>query len=342
MAFLRRCKTNNSTVWRIYYRIGEKQKTKTIGKVDKKTAEKCFQEFCNIQAKRDFSITETKRIDIRSFFKLYLELTKSEKAPSTVEREVFVINHFLKFIGDVFLNQICYIDVVDYRQNRLNHVSDTTVNIEIRHLKAIFNTAKRLGYLTDNPFIKVKPLKIAETGFPKFFEVEDIGIIRKAFKDDEFEHLIEFYILTGSRLQEPLSLTWDDVDFRRERIIIKGENTKAKRNRIIDFKDDDKLKKLLGNIPKRSDNRLFGLPNVEKQWSRFWVGEKIRKIFGELGYPWASCKTFRHSFISHLVMSGVPLITVQELVGHANFSTTLKYSHLAQAHKGAMIKKRPY
>ncbi|MCP4682028.1 MAG: site-specific integrase, partial [Desulfobacterales bacterium] len=215
-------------------------------------------------------------------------------------------------------------------------------NIEIRHLKAIFNTAVKLGYLKSSPFNKIKHLKVPESDFPKFFEVEDINRIRDAFKNDSFKHLIEFYILTGARLREPLSLTWDDVDLRREQVTIRGKNTKAKRNRIISFQDDAKLRKLIYSLPQREDGLLFGPPDNNKQWNPRWIQEKTKMVLDGLGYTWATIKTFRHTYISHLVMAGVPLVTVQELVGHQTYITTLNYSHLAPEHKTKMIKKRPY
>ena len=42
-----------------------------------------------------------------------------------------------------------------------------------------------------------------------------------------------------------------------------------------------------------------------------------------------SLHTLRHTFISHLVMQGVPLRTVQVIAGHAHFTTTERYAHLA-------------
>ena len=40
----------------------------------------------------------------------------------------------------------------------------------------------------------------------------------------------------------------------------------------------------------------------------------------------------RHTFASRLVMAGVPLRTVQVLMGHKRIETTLRYSHLGEAH----------
>jgi site-specific recombinase XerD len=45
-----------------------------------------------------------------------------------------------------------------------------------------------------------------------------------------------------------------------------------------------------------------------------------------------SLHTLRHTYISHLVMAGVPLRTVQKLAGHSTVAVTERYSHLAPGH----------
>ena len=189
----------------------------------------------------------------------------------------------------------------------------------------------------DTPFKQVSPLRTPESDLQRFFELEEIAKVRDIFKEHPLKNLVEFFLLTGTRRKEVLIISWNDVGFRRKIIKIPSIYTKGKKHRLISFIFDEKLETLMNGLTKRSHNMLFGKEDDAKR-----VGKRISKTLTKNGFPWATCHTFRHIYISHLSMGGVPLPTIKEMVGHASIETTLKYAHLAQSHLDNMIKKRPY
>jgi len=49
--------------------------------------------------------------------------------------------------------------------------------------------------------------------------------------------------------------------------------------------------------------------------------------------------TFRHTFTSYLVMSGVDIVTVKELMGHTGIAMTMRYAHPIPSHKAAAVNR---
>lgn len=70
--------------------------------------------------------------------------------------------------------------------------------------------------------------------------------------------------------------------------------------------------------------------NMSKSW------ESLLKVANIENFTWHD---MRHDYASQLVMSGVDLNTVRELLGHADLKMTLRYAHLAPAHKRLAVEK---
>ncbi len=197
-----------------------------------------------------------------------------------------------------------------------------------------------------NPLDNIRYIRVPQSEYPRYLSLEEIQRVKAAFKNTGFAQLVNFYLVTGTRLGEALSLTWDDVSFKRNQVIIKGINSKGKRNRVIPLKFSSGLKEMLKSMKKRDDGKVFGpfdkngkeLP----QWREWWVGRFISRTLTEIGLPWATCHTFRHTYGSHLCMAQIPILTLQKLLGHAQIETTMIYSHLAAEHKDEMMGRLPY
>ena len=78
--------------------------------------------------------------------------------------------------------------------------------------------------------------------------------------------------------------------------------------------------------PDRVTDRLF-VGRLGKGLSRKGIWKRFKEITARAGVE-AKVHTLRHSFATHLLQGGADLRTVQELLGHADISTTQVYTHL--------------
>lgn len=181
---------------------------------------------------------------------------------------------------------------------------------------------------------------------------ESSGKIRWLLEDEEErltaailknwpEYLPSFQIAlhTGLRQSEQFGLEWADVDFARRKIFIgrtkTGYNREVPLNKtcLAAFEElravrpPGMLWVFLSARYKKSPQRLL----TPGQW--FPDACEAAKVHN---FTWHS---LRHTFVSRLVMAGVPLPAVQQLAGHKSIVMTARYSHLARAHLAGAVEK---
>jgi site-specific recombinase XerD len=67
--------------------------------------------------------------------------------------------------------------------------------------------------------------------------------------------------------------------------------------------------------------------------------EDIKKLTKALGIKNANIHTFRHTFASYMIMNGFDIVTVKELLGYSDITTTMRYAHLMPNHKMWAVNK---
>lgn len=183
----------------------------------------------------------------------------------------------------------------------------------------------------------------------------------------------------GLRLQECLELRVKDIDFDRREITVRRGKGQKDRRVMLPEAVCESLAHHLASVKRLHDkdlavglgrvvlpdalNRKFPSAPTEWRWqfvfpaaricrdpqfgppSRFHLHESViqRAVTAaarEAGVTArVTCHTFRHSFATHLLESGSDIRTVQELLGHADVSTTMIYTHVLN--RGGLGVKSP-
>jgi len=315
-------------VWYIDYRIDGKRVRRKIGP-SKKVAEI---ELKNIEVKLSRGEVETieKRKKLDEFIDEFNSLLNSKKS-ETKRRYSQVLSHFQEFLSEyprsTLISQINCRTIESYKQCRLEHATPKTVHFEISVLNYFFNVAIKYNYLLKNPVSGVEKPKYKKKS-SRFLSKEEIKLILANCGTRLYPILLTF-LYTGIRKEELRNLEWNDIDFKNRVIRINVKDFWEPKNglsRTIPIKAE--LFNVLRNLEKRS-NWVFSTQSGSQVRH---IRRDLVNICDRLDIKNVNLHTFRHTFASHLVMSGVDLPTVQKLLGHKDIKTTMIYAHLAPEH----------
>lgn len=346
MAWLRKkSKKDGSFVYHIVYNVDGATKYKSTETDDEKIAKVILEKFQAELTLEKFGISRVNKFGIKNnqqrmtledFITEYSKARKHKKA-NTRWIDNYALNNLLDYAGNVYLDDVNRATVDKYKSHRIQVVEPGTVNIELRTLRCAFNYARQLDYVKDNPFSRQKYLSAGEDDLPQFLEVDEIESMRKTIdesKNINFKRCFEFYINTGARRSEGLSIDWKDINFERRFIFLR--HTKSGKARMVPM-NDTLYETLKGMYDENHEGKPFSYTEdaVTRQFKRYIIRSGLNKNL--------HLHNLRHTFASHLIMSGVDMLTVSRYLGHSDIKITEKYySHLSPGHYQHSIEKLPY
>ena len=168
-----------------------------------------------------------------------------------------------------------------------------------------------------------------ESKLPVIFNEQELKALFKAPKLLKQQIVLALIYSSGLRSREVVNLKISDIDFERKTIHIR--QSKYKKDRIVPLGNymDRSLKKYI-----KAENPHIWLFNGKEPHSQYsvrglsWVmRETLKKTTITKD---VSLHSLRHSYATHLLEQGLNIVTVKELLGHADITTTMIYLHVAQ------------
>lgn len=253
--------------------------------------------------------------------KSYLDyLNKVELIPSLNDVQRVHIIHFLEFLKD---------------QGK----SAKTLARHIASIRAFHQFLLRSKVVEDDPTVQIETPRM-ERSLPKVLTLKEVEQLLDTPKTNDHyglrdKAMLELLYATGIRVSELIDLDIEHVQLTMGFIRCRG---KADKERIIPIGKTaaDAVKHYLDQgrphfvSLKHADNALF-LNHQGKRLSRQGFWKILKKLALEAGIDKElTPHTLRHSFAAHLVENGADLRAVQEMLGHADISTTQIYTQVTK------------
>ena len=273
----------------------------------------------------------------------YTEYLKTEKRSSdntvaSYVRDVTQFQTYLREAEDAELHQCTSDDVERYMSYMAGKgKSPASVARSVASLKSFYQFLVARGVVEVNPARNTTTVR-TERKFPQILTGKDVELFLeqpqcvdpKGYRDHA---MLELLYATGIRVSELIGLDLQDVNLAAG--FIRCENRGRERiiplyptavRALTDYVKDIRPRLLLDP----QETALFVNMNGERMSRQgFW---KIIKYYQEKAQISKDITphTLRHSFAAHLLENGADLRSIQEMLGHADISSTQIYSHLVK------------
>jgi integrase/recombinase XerD len=257
------------------------------------------------------------------------------------ERDLKSYIQYLNTVENIqLLNDVQRVHIVHF----LGHLKEQgksakTLARHIASLRAFHQFLLRDKVTDHDPSVHVETPKM-ERSLPKVLNLQEVETLLDSPKqNDHFgirdKAMLEILYATGIRVSELIGLDLGDVHLtmgfvrcigkgNKERIIPIGKTAANALNHYL-----EKGRPLFVNKKQREEALFLNHHGMRLTRQGFW--KILKRLAAEAGIQKElTPHTLRHSFATHLLENGADLRAVQEMLGHADISTTQIYTHVTK------------
>ena len=279
--------------------------------------------------------------DYLALFQEYLtvELGLAKNTQLAYMRDLRLLMKSLQLKADEELLQVSRQQLIAYLVRlKQEGRADSTVARKLASIKAFYRFLTAERYIRRNP---AEVLEAASRGLhlPKVLSVQEVERLLDepnlgtldGYRD---KTMLELLYATGMRVSELVNVPVKNVDMKMQYVIVMGKGSKE---RMLPL-GRTALHYLEHYLSVVRPQLLHGKPDAAAElFVTGWGGPMTRERFYEIIVAYGKSAgiskrvtphMLRHSFATHLLNNGTDLRIVQELLGHADISTTQIYTHL--------------
>ncbi len=268
------------------------------------------------------ALTEAQQKDIKT----YIRYLKSKRySENTIKTYSDAIKLFLRYFHFKNTDEISNEDIIAFNNDYIlaNRYSSSYQNQFVNAVKLFFAKIQNKQL---NPELIHRPKR--ERKLPNVLSKEEVKAILESTNNIKHKAMLSLIYACGLRRGELLNLKFNDIDSKRNLLIIR--QSKGKKDRIVPI--SDKVIEMLRTYYKmyKPKNWLFEGQFENTQYSEKSIQSVLKQSLekAKIKKP-VTLHWLRHSYATHLLEGGTDLRFIQELLGHNSSKTTEIYTHVS-------------
>ncbi len=297
-----------------------------------------------IREGRHFKNQNSKKLNMGDVIDKYI-IEILPRKPKSFKKQKSQLLWWKSQIGSYLLSDISTAIIAEQKNKLLEGItsrkrkrSSATVTRYLAILSHVFTIAlKEWNLLENSPIKNLSRLK-EPNGRIRFLNEEERRRLLEACKKSENPYLFTIVVLaisTGMRQGEMLNITWKDVDFKNNRIIL--HETKNGEIRVVPL-TGFAFKLLLELFKKRNFDSYLLFPGSDSI-KPIYIRTSWEKALKEANIEDFRFHDLRHTAASYLAMGQASLAEIAEILGHKTLSMVKRYSHFSEKHTINVVAK---
>jgi site-specific recombinase XerD len=256
-------------------------------------------------------------------------LKRKNYSTHTVKSYVNILDQFIRWLT-VPLSEVTRKEIGAYVDHLLRkRRTPKTITCHLQTIRLFFDyLMNEEGRSMVNPVTRIS-LRLPKP-LPRHLKDDQVKRLFTVITDLRDRAMFMLMLRCGLRVEEVAELTVDTIEYGRRQIFV--SNGKGAKDRVV-YMSEDARSALLAYLAKRS-SKARGLflvqkgPMRGKPLSVRGIQKRIEYYARESGLN-VSCHRLRHTMATQLLNADADLATIQDLLGHAQITTTQRYCRVA-------------